>query len=127
MGKYFNFDALIKKYESEFTVITAITAGTETINDMGDYEYSEPTETAKRGAIIGISDNKIYRSEGMLTSKDKELYMRESLGCNYDKAHVIFKGNKYKVEQMPDENADFSGVFSYILKYVSAFGGGGAA
>ena len=38
---------------------------------------------------------------------------------------VIFKGEKYNVEAETD-NADFTGFYSYVLKYVSAFGEAGA-
>lgn len=120
--KYFNFDALIDKYSVDFTVIST---GDGHYDDMGEWVTGTEKTTQKRGAIIGISDTKMYRSEGMLTAKDRELYMRESLGA-YDNTHVMYNGNKYKVESMPNDNHEFSGVYAYTLKYVSAFGGDSA-
>lgn len=120
--KYFNFDALIDKYSVDFTVIST---GDGHYDDMGEWVTGTEKTTQKRGAIIGISDTKMYRSEGMLTAKDRELYMRESLGA-YDNTHVVYNGNKYKVESMPHDNHEFSGVWAYTLKYVSAFGGDSA-
>lgn len=119
--KYFNLDSLIDKYSVDFTVISTSEGS---YNDLGDWVSGNTIETTKRGAIIGISDTKMYRSEGMLTSKDRELYMKESLGCDFDNAHVVYNGIKYKVESMPNDNHEFTGVYAYTLKYVSAFNGG---
>lgn len=119
--KYFNFDSLIDKYSVDFTVVSKSSGY---YDDMGDYQQGTITEATKRGAIIGISDTKIYRSEGMLTAQDRELYMKESLGCDFDKAHVAYNGIKYKVESQPNNNSEFTGVYAYTLKYVSAFNGG---
>lgn len=120
---YFDFSGLMNKYSVDFVILSA---GEDHYNDLGDWVTDEPQEQAKRGAIIGISENKIYRSDGVLTEKDKQLYMLESLG-KIDKAHVVYNGNKYKVEQEPNEgNAQFTGVFSYVLKWVSAFDRKGA-
>ena len=83
----------------------------------------EPTETEMRGAIIGISEYKVYRSDGYLTMMDKELYMEEPLSCNQNLATVLYEGNKYKVESHPNDNHAFTGVYRYTLKHVSAFGG----
>ena len=116
--KYFNFDALIDKYSVDFTVIST---GEGHYDDMGEWVTGTEETTQKQGAIIGISDTKMYRSEGMLTAQDRELYMKEPLGCDYDKAHVAYNGNKYKVESQPNDNHEFSGVWGYVLKYVSAF------
>lgn len=116
--RYFNFDSLIDKYTVNFTVINI---GEGHYDDLGEWVTSEPVKTDMKGAVIGISENKIYRSDGVLTEKDKQLYTKESLG-KIDKAHVVYDGNKYKVEQEPNEgNAQFTGVWSYILKWVSAF------
>lgn len=116
--RYFDFDSLIDKYTVDFTVLNA---GEGSYDDKGDWVVSGSEEEQKQGAIIGISENKIYRSDGVLTEKDKQLYTKESLG-RIDKAHVVYDGNKYKVEQEPSEgNAQFTGVFSYVLKWVSAF------
>ena len=73
-----------------------------------------------RGAIIGISETKLYRSAGVLTEKDKELFMKEPLGL-IDKAYILYDGNKYHVETNPQNNGQYTGVFQYTLKWVSAF------
>ena len=119
--KYFNLDSLIDKYSVDFTVISTSEGS---YNDLGDWVSGSTIEIPKRGAIIGMSDTKMYRSEGMLTAKDKQLFMKESLGCDFDKAHVAYNGIKYKVESQPNDNSQYTGVYCYTLKYVSAFGGG---
>lgn len=74
------------------------------------------------GAIISIKEEKIYRSEGQLTAEDKQLYTTTALGTGFVGSIIVYKGNKYRVHQMI-ENAEFTGVWSYILKYISAFNG----
>ncbi len=119
--RHYNFDSLIDKYTVDFTIVNA---GDGYYDDLGEWRCGETVKTEKRGAVIGISESKLYRSDGVLTEKDKQLYMKETLGT-IDKAHIIYNGNKYKVEQEPNEgNAQFTGVFSYLLKWVSAFEGG---
>ena len=113
---YFDFSSLIEKYSCTFTVINA---GSGRYNDLGEWESTQ-TKCVKTGAIIGISERRIYRSDGVLTEKDEELFMRESLGA-IDKACVLYNGNKYSVEVNPQNNPEFTGVWHYTLKWVSAF------
>lgn len=113
--QYFDFNRLINKYSCSFKVVNV----SGTYNEYGEWE-EKINEKDMRGAIIGISENRIYRSEGILTSKDKELFLTESLG-EIDKSYVIFEGNKYSVETNPQNNYQFTGVWQYTLKWVSAF------
>lgn len=120
---YFDFNGLIDKYTAEFTVLSA---GAGHYDDLGDWVTEEARKEVKKGAVIGISESKLYRSDGVLTEKDKELYMKESLGA-IDKASVIYDGNRYRVEANPQNNSAFTGVFQYTLKWVSAFKEGDTA
>lgn len=115
--RYFNFNNLIDKYTVDFT---AINSGVGGYDDLGEWVAATPVKTDMRGAIIGISETKIYRSDGVLTEKDKELYMKEPLGP-IDKAYILYDGNKYRVEANPQNNSQFTGVFQYTLKWISAF------
>ncbi len=112
---YFDFYDLIDKYSCSFT---AVFRRQEHINPLGEAEFEE-VEKDFTGAIIGISEGKIYRSEGTLTDKDKYLFMFSELPLVDTK--IIYKGKCYKVEESV-ENAEFTGVYQYTLKYVSAFG-----
>lgn len=114
---YFDFYELINKYSTSFKAIIASNNG---YDDVGEY-LSNKEEKELTGAIIGISDSKIYRSAGTLTGKDKYLFMFEPLSLN--DTEVIYKNNRYKVEEQV-ENAEFTGVYQYTLKYISAFNEG---
>ena len=58
----------------------------------------------------------------MLTAKDKVLHTLSEIDNALMGATVIFKNNKYSIEtQKGKDNADFTGCYSYILKWVSAF------
>lgn len=112
--QYFDFTRLIEKYSCEFTV----NLGSESFyDDEGTYHAVRQKKTYK-GAIIGISDGKIHRSDGTLTDKDKYLFMFEKLPLNA--SEVIYRNNRYRAEQQT-ENAEFTGVYQYTLRYVSAF------
>lgn len=113
---YFDFYDLINKYS---TVFKAVVASESSYNDSGEYLCTKEEKELK-GAIIGISDSKLYQSAGTLTNKDKYLFMFEELPLN--DTEIIYKNNRYRVEEQV-ENAEFTGVYQYTLKYVSAFDG----
>ncbi len=120
---YFDFSRLIQKYSREFTVITK---GEKTLNAVGEWEYGTSSETTLKGAIIGYAENKVHRSEGNLSTMDKALHMLEPIDNALMGATVIFNGDKYRIEtQKGKDNAEFTGCYSYTLKYVSAFTEGG--
>lgn len=114
--QYFNFSRLIKKYMCNFT---AITLSNGYYNDAGDW-VQDTVLTPLIGAIISQSESKILRSEGALTEKDKQLFMLEPVDDTLHGAKVIYKDNVYDLTNSI-ENADFTGVYVYTLKYVSAF------
>ena len=118
--QYFDFSRLIKKYEAEFTLVTY---------SKGSYkggEHVAGTETREtlRGAIIAHRESKIYRAEGTLTANDRKLYMLKPIKTALNGAKVLFNDREYSIEEST-ENARFTGVYAYTLKYVSAFKGGG--
>ena len=111
---YFDFCNIINKYSVNFKAIITVN---KSFNDEGIYlDTNEEKELT--GAIISISDGKIYRSDGTLTSKDKYLFVFEKLPIK--DTEIIYSENRYRVEEEV-ENAEFTGVYQYILKYVSAF------
>ena len=115
----FDFQDLIVRYSVDFEVIN--NSKTE-YDDLGE-KVTVSTKAVKRGAIIGINERRIYRSDGVLTEKDKDLYMTESLG-DITGAYVLYGGNKYSVQTNPQNNHEFTGVWQYTLVWVSAFKGG---
>lgn len=117
---YFHFERLIEKYSSEFT---AILPPKGSYDDSGEYVQGEPEKVSLYGAILDISEKKIYNSNGTLTHKDKQLFIKGELTSNLIGAKVIYEDKQYSVEEEA-ENCKFTGFSSYILKYVSAFGKG---
>ena len=116
---YFNFERLINKYSSEFILISKSDGH---YDDAGDWVDGEITQTTMNGAIIGFTENKIYRSEGTITAQDKQLHTLTEIDNALMGSIIIYNGNKYKIEeQKGKDNAKFTGVFSYVLKWVSVF------
>lgn len=114
---YFNFKTLINKYNCEFTLICYSNGY---YNDYGDWISGEITETTLNGAIIGFSENKTHRSEGTLTAQDRRLFMLEPIEKALKGSKVIYDNNVFNIEERK-ENAKFTGVYAYTLKWVSAF------
>lgn len=120
--QYFNFYSLIEKYTVDFAVEIASDGYYDA---KGDWQIGEVLTIPKRGAIISLTSSKIYHSNGVLTQKDKQLFMKEKLCDDFTQAQVVFNGDKYKVEQdNASDNSPLTGVFAYVLRYVSAFGEG---
>lgn len=113
----FDFSGLIDKYETDFTVISEAKGG---YDDSGEYVKGKTTEQQMSGAIIAYSEEKVYRSEGTLTKQDRLLIMQEPVSEALLGAEVLYQNKKYRIEDNT-ENAEFTGVYQYTLKYVSAF------
>lgn len=121
--QYYNFQRLIRKYSRDFTVISEIEGE---YNRAGKWVDGGTSEITLNGAILGLSETKIHRSEGTLTQKDKVLYMLSPIDNALMGATVVFREDKYRIMgQDSESNADFTGVWAYTLKHVSAFNEGG--
>ena len=115
---YFNFERLIKKYSREFIATYKIDGGG--YDDKGDYINFGIVKETLTGAIINFTESKIYRAEGTLKTQDKRLFMLKPLKKALIGATVIDNNNTYRIEE-ESENAMFTGVYAYVLKWVSAF------
>lgn len=115
--QYFDFSSLIEQYSTDFTVICESKGS---YDDSGEYVKGNKTEYTMHGAIMAYSENSVYRSEGKLTSQDRALIMQEPIDMALHGAGVIHLGRRYKIDNEL-ENAEFTGVYQYTLKYVSAF------
>lgn len=69
------------------------------------------------GAIVPISDQKIYQSGGTLTKNDREWFISEALTGSLIDFTVVYKGNTYTVEESRDYT-DYANVATYVLKRV---------
>ena len=114
----FDFTYLIKKYSSDF--VAEIPSKKGEWNDMGDYVASEPTKVTMHGAIISHRQSKIIKSGGAITEKDMALYMLEPLPNSLQGAKITYEGKCYSIGSELT-NAKFTGVYCYLLKYVSVF------
>ena len=117
MPQYFNFTNLIRKYQTTFT---AIIPSKGEYNDAGDYVEGEATKETLTGAIISMRERRILRSEGAYTEQDRALYMLEKFPDALRHAKIVHGGKEYRVESEL-ENSEFTGVWAYVLKFVSAF------
>lgn len=115
--QYFDFSSLIDDYSSDFTVVTHTGSG---YDDAGDWQEGAEQKLALTGAIIAFKESKVLRSEGAITSKDKRLFMQQALPDALLGAVVLHGGQKYRIDSEL-ENAEFTGVWSYLLRWVSAF------
>lgn len=118
MAQYFNFKRLIEKYSTDFAVNTPSESD---YDDTGKLVKGEPIKETLRGAIISFSESKIFRSEGTLTGQDRALYMLMPLNSALQGAEIIYEGKRYSIGKTLN-NARFTGVYAYTLKYISAFG-----
>lgn len=115
--QYFDFTGLIRQHAVNFKVISNTESG---YDEAGDWREGQDTCTWHTGAIISHKESKVFRSEGKITSRDKRLFMLQPLPDALMGAKVLHKGAQYMIESEL-ENAEFTGVYSYYLRYVSAF------
>lgn len=120
--QYMNFEALIRQHSRDFTIVTHSEDG---YNEKGDFAKGERIETIVNGAIIAHRQSKIFKSNGTLTEQDRVLYMLSPLASALKGGLVIDRGNSYHINSEL-ENAEFTGVYAYTLKFNSVFNGGGA-
>lgn len=115
--QYMNFELLIRQHSRDITVITYSEDG---YNESGDFVKGERIETTINGAIVSHKQSKIFRSEGTLTSQDKALYMLTPLASALKGGQILDRGKLYSIVSEL-ENAEFTGVYAYNLKFVSIF------
>ena len=113
MSKLYNFKRLIEKYSVDFTLVS-ISEGSYV---GGKYVEGIKTETQCRGAIVPISDSKIYQSGGALTIKDRQLFMKSPIEQSLTNSKIRYKGNVYKIEHETNHE-DYADAYIYTLKWV---------
>ena len=118
----FNFTRLVEKYSSDFTVIT-YSESEDKYDDRGYRVKGDEKETTLKGAILSRGESVIFRSDGKLTAKDKRLFMLTPIDNALLNAKVVYDNDIYEIQSSTD-NSKFTGVWAYVMKYVSAFKGG---
>ena len=113
----FNFLRLVNKYSKEITVIT-LTNGY--FDNKGDWIEGEKKQSIIKGAVIRHRRNKIYNSNGMLTDDDYAMYLTEKPKFDLIGSTIIVDNQKFKVTSKLD-NSEFTGVWSFNVRCISAF------
>ena len=107
-----NFDSLIARYSRDFELLPPA-AGTY---EAGRYVETARTPIAKRGAIIGIPERKLFEPGGHYTANDLYLYVSGPLAG--ERLQVRFRGHIYEVEETRD-SSEFAGFCKYLLRWQS--------
>ena len=115
MKKLYDFRRLIEKYSVDFLLVTE----GEGSYVGGKYVAGEKTVANRRGAIVPLSDKKIYSSGGTLTYKDRQLFMKTPIEESLKYSNVEYKGCNYSIEQETNFD-DYADAYIYILKWVSS-------
>lgn len=115
--QYFDFSRLINKYKSDFIAVT-LTDGH--FDDKGEWVENTEHRVTLSGAIISFRESKVFRSEGTLTSNDKRLFTLNPIDLALQGSKVIYENRLYSIENCT-ENVKFTGVYSYTLRFISAF------
>lgn len=111
--KLYNFANLIKKYSVTFCLHK-----TQGSYVSGKWEEGGEIVKEMRGAIVPLSDTKVYQSGGTYDKNDRELYMMEPIPEPLSEWKVHYKDKVYTVESGKDFT-DYADVMVYNLKAVT--------
>lgn len=111
--KHYNFKRLINKYSVDFVLYRE----TEGKYISGKWVAGNKEQISMRGAIVPMSEKKIYSSGGTYTADDRELYVLKPLELPLSDLKVVYKGNAYAVEQGRNFE-EYADVAIYNLKWV---------
>lgn len=116
--QYFNFRRLINKYMCNFT-LKKPSKGSYV---GGQYQQGSIEEIELTGAILSTTATKAYQSGGYYKKQDKRLYTLEPIEGSLDGCKVVYNNNEYSIEEDYQQgNEQFTGVSSYVLRWVSSF------
>ena len=112
--RLYNFKRLISKYSVDFTLLKT-TSGSFV---SGKWVEGEANEIKMRGAIVPLSERKLYSYGGTYSTQDRELYLSEPLGSPLSAFKVVYNTNTYTIEESRNFD-EFAGCAVYVLKWVS--------
>lgn len=113
----YRFDRLIKKY-SVNCKLHAETAGGSYVGGEWVPESAPATQDIT-GAIIPMTERKIYQSGGTYTEQDREFITKLEIPLEPAR-YIVYKGAKYHMQGNTDYS-DYAGFYAYNLKRVGAF------
>lgn len=112
----YDFTDLIERHSFPFELVSH-TGGAYV---GGKWQSGLETISERIGAIIPLTERKIYQSGGTYSTKDRHLYMITPIEESLEGAQVRYKGNVYNIEEDRDFS-DYSETYVYVLRWVSAF------
>lgn len=112
MSKLYNFKRLISKYSVEFQL--HVSQGGFV---AGKWTEGELSVVTMQGAIVPISERKVYASGGTYTTDDRQLYVSEPLPSPLTALKVVHNTDTYTVEDSRDFSLYAHGAV-YTLKRV---------
>ena len=116
MTERYDFRDLINRHSLLFELVSH--SGGEYVG--GVWQNGSESVSERSGAIIPLSERKIYQSGGTYTSKDRRLYMTTPIESALKETQVRYKGNVYDIEEDTDYS-DYSAAYIYVLRWVSSF------
>lgn len=117
MGLLYNFSRLIKKYSVDCHLLSEPSSGSYIGGEWVPDGVPLPQDIT--GAVIPMTDRKIYQSGGTYTEQDREFITL--VGIPLEPTHyIVHGGTKYKVQGNTDYS-DYAGFHAYNLKRVDAF------
>ena len=111
--KLYNFTRLINKYSVPFCLHRS-----QGSYVGGKWVQGGEVVTPMRGAIVPVSERKVYDSGGTYTTQDRELYLLKPLEAPLSQYRVVYKGNVYAVENGRNFE-DYADASMYDLKWQS--------
>ena len=111
--KLYNFTRLIRKYSTTFCLHRKQGGYVS-----GKWEDGDTIVKEMRGAIVPLSERKVYSSGGAYTTQDRELYLTKALEAPLRALTVVWDGNTYTVEEGRNFEV-YADVAVYTLKWVS--------
>ncbi len=117
MGTLYNFNRLIRKYSMDCQLLSEASSGSYIGGEWVPEEAPPPQDIT--GAVIPMTDRKIYQSGGTYTEQDREFITLMEIPL--EPVHYIVHGKaKYQVQGNTDYS-DYAGFYAYNLKRVGAF------
>lgn len=114
----YNFTDLIRRHSVPFEVVS-YTKGSYI---GGHYQKGTEGVVQRFGAILPMTDNKIYQSGGTYSTKDRMLYISNPIEGKFDTLKVRYDGSLYSIEAA-QEFTDYSDAYIYTLKWVEPVSG----
>lgn len=114
----FKFNWLVKKYSTNYELEIEPEAVLD--KKSGKYIKGDAQTEYRRGVIIPYEEEKIYRSGGVITAKDRLLISTTPIDIEH--SFVNYRDSRYKVEGETPYN-EYGDFYNYRLKYVSSFKG----